>query len=167
MDERRMIQVGGALVASTAVIEADVTLCDRANIWWGAVLRGDDAAITIGEDTNIQDLVMVHADPDVPMIVGRGVTVGHGAVLHGVTIGDYALIGINAVLLAGSIVGERSIVAAGAVVRENWVVPPGTMVAGVPARVIRELTPDETAFAEPRAQKYWHEAQERWNASTR
>jgi len=162
-----MIQVGGALVASTAVIEADVTLGERANVWWGAVLRGDDAAITIGEETNIQDLVMVHADPDVPMFVGRGVTVGHGAVLHGVTIGDYALIGINAVLLAGSIVGERSIVAAGAVVRENWEVPPGTMVAGVPARVIRELTPDERDFAEPRAQKYWHEAQERWNASSR
>lgn len=167
MNSVHMIPIGGALVASTAVIEADVTLGDRVSVWWGAVLRGDDAAITIGEETNIQDLVMVHADPDVPMVVGRGVTVGHGAVLHGVSVGDYALIGINAVLLAGSVVGSRAIVAAGAVVRENWEVPPGTMVAGVPARVIRELTPDERAVAEPRAAKYWHEAQQRWNASSR
>ena len=160
-----MIERDGALVASTAVIEDDVTLEDRVNVWWNSVLRGDDAPITVGEGTNIQDLVMVHADPDVPMTIGREVTVGHGAVLHGVSIGDHALIGIKAVLLAGSTVGEGAIVAAGAVVRENWAVPPRCLVAGVPARVVRELTDEELSHAEPRAHKYWEEAQKRWNNS--
>lgn len=160
-----MVPIGGALVASTAVIEDDVRLGDRVSVWWNAVLRGDDAPITVGEGTNIQDLVMVHADPDVPMTIGREVTVGHGAVLHGVTIGDHALIGINAVLLAGSTVGAGAIVAAGAVVRENWTVPPRCLVAGVPARVVRELTDEETEHAVPRANKYWEEAQKRWNKS--
>ncbi|MEM8886202.1 MAG: gamma carbonic anhydrase family protein, partial [Planctomycetota bacterium] len=94
-----MIAIDGALVASTAVIEADVVLGDRVNVWWNSVLRGDDARITIGEETNIQDLCMVHPDPDAPLTVGKQVTVGHHAVLHGVEIGDYALIGIGAILL--------------------------------------------------------------------
>ena len=152
---------GGALVASTAVIEGDVTLGDRVSVWWNAVLRGDDAAITIGDGTNIQDFTMVHADPDVPMVVGRDVTVGHRATLHGVTIGDEALIGIGAVLLAGTKIGAGAIVAAGAVVRENTNVPPGVMVAGVPARVIRDVTDEERAAAAWRARRYWRVASER------
>jgi len=152
---------GGALVASTAVVEGDVTLGDRVSVWWNAVLRGDDAAITIGEGTNIQDFVMVHADPDVPMTVGRDVTVGHRATLHGSTIGDGALIGIGAVLLAGTNIGAGAIVAAGAVVRENTDVPPGVMVAGVPARVIRDVTDEEREAAAWRAQRYWRVANER------
>jgi len=161
-----MLPRGGALVASTAVLEADVRLADRVSIWWNAVLRGDDAAITIGAETNIQDLVMVHPDPDAPMFIGEQVTVGHHAVLHGVEIGDRALIGIGAILLLGSRVGEGAIVAAGSLVRENWDVPPRTLVAGVPARIIREVTADEVARAAPRARKYWKTAQERWNASS-
>jgi len=162
-----MIPMGGALVASTAVIEADVTLGDRVSVWWNAVLRGDDAALTVGEETNLQDLVMVHPDPGAPMIIGRQVTVGHHAVLHGVRIDDRALIGIGSILLSGSTVGEGAIVAAGAVVRENWDVPPRTLVAGVPARIRRELTQSEIAAATWRAEKYWKTAQERWNASPR
>jgi len=153
--------MGGALVASTAVVEGDVTLGERVSVWWNAVLRGDDAAITIGDGTNIQDFVMVHADPDVPMIVGRDVTVGHRATLHGVTIGDQALIGIGAVLLSGSNIGEGAIVAAGAVVRENTDVPPRVMVAGVPARVIRDVTEEELKLAAWRAARYWSVAQAR------
>ena len=152
---------GGALVASTAVVDGDVNLGERVSVWWNAVLRGDDARITIGDGTNIQDFVMVHADPDVPMIVGRDVTVGHHATLHGVTIGDQALIGIGAVLLSGSKIGEDAIVAAGSVVRENTDVPPGAMVAGVPARVIRDVTAAERAAAAWRAERYWKVAKER------
>jgi len=162
-----MLPRGGALVASSAVVEADVRLGDRVSVWWNAVLRGDDAAIRIGEETNIQDLVMVHPDPGAPMHVGKQVTVGHHAVLHGVRIDDRALIGIGAILLLGSTVGEGAIVAAGSVVRENWDVPPRTLVAGVPARILREVTDEEVAAAAPRAQKYWETAQERWNASSR
>lgn len=160
-----MVQLGGALVASTAVIEADITLGDRVSVWWNAVLRGDDAALTVGEETNIQDLVMVHPDPDAPMVIGSQVTVGHSAVLHGIRIDDRALIGIGAILLSGSTVGEGAIVAAGAVVRENWHVPPRTLVAGVPARIMRDLTEEEVADAVWRAEKYWKTAQDRWNAS--
>ena len=162
-----MVPLGGALVASTAVIEADVVLEDGVSVWWNAVLRGDDARITIGEKTNVQDLVMVHADPDVPLLVGQHVTIGHHAVLHGLRVDDRALVGIGAVLLAGSTVGEGAIVAAGAVVRENWHVPPRTLVAGVPARIVRELTDAEMEQAVPRAENYWKTAQERWNGSPR
>ncbi|MHC4409586.1 MAG: gamma carbonic anhydrase family protein [Planctomycetota bacterium] len=167
MDERKMVQLGGALVASSAVIESDITLGDRVSVWWNAVLRGDDAALTVGEETNIQDLVMVHPDPDAPMVIGKQVTVGHSAVLHGIRIDDRVLIGIGAILLTGSTVGEGAIVAAGAVVRENWHVPPRTLVAGVPARIMRELTEAEIAAAVWRANKYWKTAQDRWNASQR
>ncbi len=149
---------GGALVASTAVIEGDVTLHDRVSIWWNAVLRGDDAALTVGERTNIQDLVMVHPDPGVPMLVGRDVTVGHHAVLHGVEIGDHALIGIGSILLTGTKIGEGAIVAAGAVGREGMEVPPWVLVAGVPAVVKRDLTAEERRGPLYRAEKYWHEA---------
>jgi len=152
---------GEALVASTAVVEGDVTLGERVSVWWNAVLRGDDASITIGAGTNIQDFTMVHPDPDAPLVVGRDVTVGHRATLHGVVIGDGALIGIGAILLKGSTIGAGAIVAAGAVVREDTEVPPGVMVAGVPARVIRDVTDEERDAVVWRAQRYWRVAQER------
>jgi len=154
----RMERVGGALVASTAVVDGDVTLADRVSVWWNAVLRGDDAPIRIGEESNVQDLVMVHADPGVSLVVGRAVTIGHHAVLHGASIGDHALIGIGSVLLAGSEIGEGAIVAAGAVVREGMRVPARALVAGVPARVLRDVKPEEYALAAGRASKYWREA---------
>jgi carbonic anhydrase/acetyltransferase-like protein (isoleucine patch superfamily) len=156
-----MLRRGEALVASTAVIEGDVTLHDGASIWWQSVLRGDDAPIVIGERSNIQDLCMVHADPDVPLIVGREVTVGHHAVLHCESIEDRALIGIGAILLAGAKIGSEAIIAAGAVVPEGMVVPPRVLVAGVPGKVKRDLRPDELALHEMRATKYWKTARER------
>ena len=153
-----MVPHGPALVASTAVVDGDVTLEERVSVWWGAVLRGDDASIVIGVGSNIQDMVMVHADPGAPLTVGRDVTVGHHATLHCVSIGDRALIGIGSVLLAGVVVGEDAIVAAGAVVTEGMVIEPGTVVAGVPARMRRKVRPEELAFARPRAEKYWRTA---------
>ena len=136
---------GGAAVADNARITGEVHLGRDVTIWFGVVIRGDDAPITIGERTNIQDLTMVHADPGVPNVIGAGVTVGHGCMLHGARVGDGALIGMNAVLLAGSEVGAESLVAAGSVVKENFHVPPRSLVAGVPARVIRPLTDAEVA----------------------
>ena len=156
-----MERVGGALVASTAVLEGEFTLSAGVSVWWNSVLRGDDAPLFVGEQTNIQDLCMVHPDPGVPLHIGRDVTVGHKATVHCVRIGDRCLIGINSTLLTGVEIGEDSIVAAGAVVPEGMIVPPRVMVAGVPARIKRDVRQDEIDFAVKRAQKYWREARRR------
>jgi len=136
---------GGAFKARNAIVTGDVTLGRDAGIWFGWVVRGDDAPLAIGPRTNVQDLTMIHADPGAPNTIGAEVTIGHRCVLHGVRIGDRALIGMGAVLLGGSEIGEEALVAAGAVVREGFRVPAGALVAGVPAKVIRELTREERA----------------------
>jgi carbonic anhydrase/acetyltransferase-like protein (isoleucine patch superfamily) len=156
-----MDPVGGALVASTAVLEGECHLADRVSVWWNSVLRGDDAPLFVGEGTNIQDLCMVHPDPGAPLHIGRDVTVGHKATIHCVRIGDRCLVGINSTLLTGVEIGDDSIVAAGAVVPEGMIVPPRVMVAGVPARIKREVRQEELDFAVKRAQKYWREARRR------
>jgi len=145
---------GGACVADTARITGEVELGQDATIWFGVVIRGDDALVTVGPRTNVQDLTMIHADPDVPNHIGSDVTVGHGCVLHGISVGDRSLIGMKAVLLAGSKVGSDCIVAAGSVVKENFEVPDGHLVAGVPARVVRELRPDELEFLQYASEGY-------------
>jgi len=156
-----MVARGPALVASTAVVEGDVKLGARVSVWWNAVLRGDDAELVVREGTNLQDLVMVHPDPGLPMTIGRDVTVGHHAVVHCLEVGDRALIGIGSILLRGAVIGEEAIVAAGALVPEGMRVPPRVVVAGVPARVLRDARPEEIAAAVPRAAKYWQTAVER------
>ena len=134
---------GGAFLARTATLTGDVTLGAEATVWFGCVIRGDDAPVEIGRRTNIQDLTMIHADPGVPNVIGEEVTVGHGCVLHGARIGDRCLIGMGAILLAGSRIGEGSIVAAGAVVKEHFEVPPRSLMVGVPARRVRDVTEEE------------------------
>lgn len=134
---------GGAFVASNAIVTGDVTLGEDVGIWFGCVVRGDDAPLTIGRRTNVQDLTMIHADTGVPNVLGEEITIGHRCVLHGARVEDRCLIGMGAILLGGSRIGAESIVAAGAVVKENFVVPPRTLVAGVPARIIRELREEE------------------------
>lgn len=138
----RLLRVGEAFVADNATLTGDVTLGPGANIWFGCVLRGDDAPIVIGADTNVQDLSMVHADPGVPNRIGARCTVGHRAILHGAEVEDECLIGMGAILLGGSRIGRGSIVGAGAVVREGMVVPPGSLVVGVPARIVRPVAPE-------------------------
>jgi carbonic anhydrase/acetyltransferase-like protein (isoleucine patch superfamily) len=136
---------GGAHVASNAIVTGDVSFGESANVWFGCVLRGDDAPLVVGARTNIQDLTMVHADPGVSNVIGADVTVGHRCVLHGARVEDRCLIGMGAILLGGSVIGAESLVAAGAVVKENFVVPPRSLVAGVPAKVVRTLTDEEVA----------------------
>ncbi|MFT4711438.1 MAG: carbonic anhydrase/acetyltransferase-like protein (isoleucine patch superfamily) [Planctomycetota bacterium] len=145
---------GGAAMADNARITGEVELGEQTTIWFGVVIRGDDALVKIGKRTNVQDLTMVHADPGVPNVIGDDVTIGHGCVLHGKGVGDRSLIGMGAVLLAGSVVGKHCIVAAGAVVRENFVVPDGSLVAGVPAKVIRPVSDEEKAYFEKSAVGY-------------
>lgn len=131
-------------VAPNATVIGQVTLGRRTSVWFNTVIRGDMAPITIGEDTNVQDLSMVHVDYNTPTIIGNRVVVGHRAIVHGATVGDDCIIGMGAILLNRSRVGNNCIVAAGAVVREDFVVPDGSLVAGVPAVVKRPLTPEET-----------------------
>ena len=126
----------------SAVISGNVTLGDHVSIWPCAVLRGDIAEICIGENSNIQDNACVHVNHNCPAQIGRGVTVGHGAIVHGSKIGDNCLIGMNAVVLDSEI-GANCLIAAGAVVTAGKNIPAGSLVMGVPAKVIRELTEDE------------------------
>lgn len=134
-----------ARVAETAVLVGQVTLEEEANVWYGAVLRGDESAVTVGEGTNVQDNAVLHCDLGYPLVVGRDVTVGHAAVLHGCTVGDRCLIGMGAILLNGCVIGEECIVGAGALVTQHREIPPGSLVMGSPAKVVRPLTPEERA----------------------
>jgi gamma-carbonic anhydrase len=135
-----------SFIAEGAWIVGDVQIGDQASVWFNAVLRGDINIIRVGARSNVQDGCVVHVTKQLPALIGDDVTVGHMAMLHGCRIENACLIGMNAVILDNARVGPQAMVAAGAVVRENFVVPPGSLVAGVPARVVRDLTDEERAF---------------------
>ncbi len=143
-----------AWVAPTAVLAGAVTLGAQVGVWYGTVVRADTEAITIGPRSNLQDGVVVHADPGFPATVGAGVSVGHRAVLHGCTIGDDVLVGMGAVVLNGSRIGAGTLIAAGAVILEGAEIPPGSLVAGLPGKVRRDLTDDERAAILRNAETY-------------
>lgn len=143
-----------AHTAPTCVVVGDVTLAAGASVWYHAVLRGDCESIRVGAGSNIQDNCTVHADPGFPVVVGRGVSVGHNAVLHGCVVEDGALVGMGATVLNGARIGAGSLVAAAALVPQGMVVPPGSLVAGVPAKVRRPLTDDERAVVRLNADHY-------------
>jgi gamma-carbonic anhydrase len=131
-------------IAAGARIIGDVEIGELSSVWFNVVIRGDVHFIRIGRRTNIQDLVMCHVTHRrYPLVVGDDVTVGHSAVLHGATIGDRCLIGMGAKVLDNAVIGAESLIAAGSVVREGFQVPNGTLVAGVPAKVVRELSDEE------------------------
>lgn len=132
-----------AWVAPTASVIGQVALHANAVVMFGAVLRADRAEIVLGEGSNLQDNVVVHGDPGFPTLVGRDVSVGHGAILHGCTVEDRSLIGMGARVLNGAVIGEGSLIAAGSVVLEGEVIPPRSLVAGVPGRVRRSVTEEE------------------------
>lgn len=136
-------QASGALIAPTATVVGNVTLAAGVSVWYGAVVRGDVAPITLGERVNLQDGAIVHCDYDVPQVIEAGVVVGHAAVLHGRRIGRDTLVGIGARLLSGSDIGPECVIAAGAVVPPGAVIPPRSLVMGVPGRVVRAVTDDE------------------------
>ncbi|HUR53390.1 MAG TPA: gamma carbonic anhydrase family protein [Gemmataceae bacterium] len=130
-------------LAPTAVVTGDVTCGPGVNLWFGCVVRGDVAPITLGENVNLQDNVVVHCDFDVPNMVEPGVVVGHAAVLHGARVGADTLVGIGAKLLSGTVIGPECVIAAGAVVPPGMVVPPRSVVMGMPGKVVRPATADE------------------------
>jgi carbonic anhydrase/acetyltransferase-like protein (isoleucine patch superfamily) len=143
-----------AWVAPNATLIGDVTIREQASVFYGAVVRGDRDAIVIGPRSNLQDNVTVHGDLGAPVWIGTGVSVGHGAVIHGCTIEDDCLIGMHATVLNRALIGTGSIIAAGTVVLEGTEIPPHSLVAGVPGKVRRELTPDEVAGIRRNAQTY-------------
>lgn len=143
-----------AFIAEGARVIGDVRLGEEASVWYNAVLRADSDSITVGAGSNLQDNVSVHVDAGRPVLIGRNVSVGHNAVVHGCTIEDDCLIGMGSVVLSGAVIGAGSLVAGGAVVLEGTIVPPGSLVAGVPAKVRRELSDDERGAIVRNAQTY-------------
>lgn len=143
-------------LAPGARIAANVTLHANVGIWFNAVLRGDYEPIVIGEGSNIQDNVAGHVDEGFPLTIGKNVSVGHNAVIHGCTVEDDCLIGMHATVMNGAVIGKGSLVAAGALVLEGTIVPPGSLVAGVPAKVRRELTEQEQTAIKQNAANYRH-----------
>ena len=132
-------------IAPNATIIGSVTLGERVSILFGAVLRGDEEPIIIGDDSNVQDNAVLHTDPGCPITIGKGVSIGHQVMLHGCTIGDGALIGIAAVVLNSAVVGKDCLVGAGAVITENKSFPDRTVIFGAPAKAMREVTEDNIA----------------------
>jgi carbonic anhydrase/acetyltransferase-like protein (isoleucine patch superfamily) len=132
----KLVDAGGYYVAENAVVCGRVSVARGASVWYGAVVRGDMASITIGDFSNIQDGAVLHCDPGKDLVIGKHVTVGHLAMIHAKSVGDGCLIGIHATLLSGAVVGEGCLIAAGALVKEDQVVPPRSIVVGVPGKVI-------------------------------
>ena len=129
----------GHFVADNATIIGTVRLQPRSSVWFNVVVRGDNDWIEIGEDSNVQDGAVLHTDPGIPLTLGKGVTVGHQAMLHGCTIGDYSLVGINAVILNGAKIGKNCLIGANALIPENKVIPDNSMVLGSPGKVVKTL----------------------------
>lgn len=147
-----------AWVADSAQVIGNVVLADDANVWFGVVIRGDNETIRIGRRTNIQDNSVLHSDTGVPLTLGDDVTVGHQVMLHGCTVGDGSLIGIGAVVLNGAKIGKGCLVGAGSLVTEGKEFPDGSMIMGSPAKVVRQLTPEQLEGLRLSAQHYVNNA---------
>ena len=144
----------GVYIAQSAVVLGDVTLGDYSSVWCNTVLRADINRIIVGHHTNIQDNCSLHMSDDFPCVLGNYVTVGHAALVHACTVGDQVLVGMGATILDGAVIGEQSLVGAGALVTPGKKIPPGSLVLGAPARIVRELTPEERADLKVIADKY-------------
>lgn len=154
LDDKQVKLPKNYFIADTAVVIGNVALGNDVSIWFNVVIRGDSELISIGEESNIQDGTVMHTDPGYPMSLGRGVTVGHKAMLHGCTVGDYSLVGINAVVLNGAKIGSHCIIGANALVTENMEVPDGSLVMGTPAKIKRQLSSEQQEALESVAQHY-------------
>lgn len=156
--ENRKLETRGAeyFIADNATIIGSVVLENKTSIWFNTVLRGDDAVITIGEGSNVQDGSVLHSDPGLPLTLGRYVTVGHMVMLHGCTIGDNSLIGIGAVVLNNAKIGQNCLVGAGSLIPEGKTYPDGSLILGTPGRVVRQLNPPELQLIRLSAEHYVH-----------
>ncbi len=132
-----------AYIAPNATVVGKVILAENSTVWFGATLRGDNETISIGADSNVQDSAVLHTDPGYPMSIGAQVSIGHQAMMHGCTVGEGTLIGIQSIVLNGAVIGRSCLVGAGALITERKIFPDGTLILGAPARVVRELTDEE------------------------
>jgi carbonic anhydrase/acetyltransferase-like protein (isoleucine patch superfamily) len=155
LGETRVSTDGAAYwIAPSAIVIGNVRLERNASVWWQAVLRGDNELITVGENSNVQDGCVLHTDPGFPMTIGRNVTVGHLAMLHGCTIGDNSLIGIGAVILNGAMIGANCLIGAKALVPEGKTIPDNSLVMGAPGKVVRTLEERHVARLRKGAEHY-------------
>ena len=142
-EDRKVVCKGNYWIAPDAIVIGSVIMEPNASIWFGCIVRGDDDTITIGENSQLQDGCVVHVDPGVPVTIGKGVSVGHMAMLHGCTIGDGSLIGIKSVVLNGAKIGKNCLIGANALIAEGKEIPDGSLVIGSPGKIVRQLSPEE------------------------
>ena len=154
LDDRRVRIEGEVFVADSADIIGSVVLKNNSSIWFNAVVRGDSDEIVVGEESNVQDGAVLHTDPGVPLTLGRGVTVGHHAIVHGCQVGDYSLIGINAVVMNHARIGKYCTIGANALVTQGQEIPDYSVVLGVPGKVVRQLEPAKGKGLEKSAERY-------------
>lgn len=154
LDGHRVETEGDYWVADNAVLLGKVLLKHNASVWFGAVLRGDNDLITVGEHSNVQDLSVLHTDPGCPLTIGSYCTIGHKVMLHGCTIGDNTLVGINSVILNNAVIGPNCLIGANSLIPEGKVIPEGSLVMGSPGKVVRQLTPEQIAGLRRSAEGY-------------
>lgn len=160
LGERRVRIDGEAYVAPSADVIGSVVLKDKCSVWFNAVVRGDSDEIVIGEQTNIQDNAVLHTDPGIRLVLGRGVTVGHHAMVHGCEVGDYSLIGINAVILNKAKIGKYCTIGANALITQGQEIPDYSVVLGSPGKVVRTIDPSKGGSLEKSAAGYVTRARE-------
>ena len=159
IEDRTPEKKEGVFVAENATVIGSCVLCEQSSIWFNAVLRGDNDVITVGPQSNVQDGAVLHTDSGIPLTLGKGVTVGHNAMLHGCDIGDYSLIGIGAVILNKARIGKHCIIGANALVPEGMDIPDGSLVVGSPAVIKRELNDMQKKLLEASAAHYVQNAE--------
>lgn len=160
LGERRVQIDGEVYVAPSADVIGSVVLKDKCSVWFNAVLRGDSDELIVGEETNIQDSAVLHTDPGIRLVLGRGVTIGHHAMVHGCEVGDFSLIGINAVVLNNAKIGKYCTIGANALITQGQEIPDYSVVLGSPGKVVRQLDPSKGANLEKSAAGYVSRARE-------
>lgn len=148
------VDAGAAFVAENATLAGAIRLEEGASVWYGAVLRADTGRIVVGAGSNVQDNAVLHTGPGLDIVLGRGVSVGHGAIVHGCMIGDGCLIGMNATVLNGAVIGPGCLIAAGALIPERMQIPAGSLVMGVPGKVVRPVSPEQAASIAANEEEY-------------
>lgn len=154
LEDRRVAAEGDYFVADSASVIGSVLLKENASVWYGAVLRGDNELITVGSHSNVQECSVLHTDPGFPLTIGAYCTIGHKVMLHGCTIGDNSLVGINAVILNGARIGANCLIGAGALITEGKEIPDGSLVVGAPGKVVRQLNEEQIAGLRQSAEGY-------------
>ena len=153
-DKKVSFKSNDYFIAESADVMGDVEIGNNASVWFNAVIRSDSKKITIGDDSNIQDGAVLHTEPWNNLVIGRGVTVGHNAMLHGCTVGDNSLIGINSVVLDDAVIGKNCLIGANSLIKSKAVIPDGSVVMGSPGKIVREISEPEIKIIEASAKYY-------------